>query len=266
MPGPHGAPGQTPAPSPPPTHRPAPAHREPLPRREVVSFVRRSTRMNTSQQRAWQTHGPKWMIPFAHRDLHTSVAPGQELDVATIWGREAPLWIEIGTGNGEACAAIAKAHPEVNFLAFEVFLPSVASALGLLAREGVDNVRFAEVDAIDALRHAIAPATVQRLFTFFPDPWHKKRHHKRRLVGTDFASLVTAKLAPGGVWRLATDWEDYALWMREHLDHHPGLVNVHDGWAPRLAERPVTKYEAKGLAAGRTVHDLTYRRADAPQD
>ena len=141
-----------------------------------------------------------------------------------------------------------------------MFQPAVASTLGRIGRAGIDNVRIAMIDGAQALERLFDDATITELWTFFADPWHKKRHAKRRLVSSSFGDLVARKLAPGGVWHLATDWEDYARWMREHLDGHPGLVNEHDGWAPRLAQRPVTKYEAKGLAEGRTVYDLAYRR------
>lgn len=222
--------------------------------------------MNESQAKAWERHAGQFVIDIPHGEMDTSVAEGATVDWAAEFGREAPLIVEIGSGAGDSLVPMAAGRPEANVIAFEVFEPAVASTLGRIGREGVTNVRLALVDGAQALAKLIDDGAVTELWTFFADPWHKKRHHKRRLVDTDFADLVTAKLAPGGLWRLATDWEDYALWMREHLDGHPGLVNVHDGWAPRLDERPVTKYEAKGLAAGRTVHDLTYRRADAPQD
>ncbi|QGF22707.1 tRNA (guanosine(46)-N7)-methyltransferase TrmB [Raineyella fluvialis] len=243
-------------------------------RRDVVSFVRRSTRMNASQQRNWEAHQARWVLPLAHRELSTSVAPGQPFDAEAIWGRTAPLWLEIGTGNGEACAAIAGRHPEVNYLGFEVFRPAVASALGLVAREGLTNVRFAEVDGVEALAHWIPADSVDRIFTFFPDPWHKARHHKRRLVNPATAALIASRLRPGGSWHLATDWPDYAEHMREVLDGRTDLVNVHlngsahrdvdpDGWAPRPEARPLTRFEQRGLAAGRVIRDLVYVRPAA---
>ncbi|MDO5678051.1 MAG: tRNA (guanosine(46)-N7)-methyltransferase TrmB [Propionibacteriaceae bacterium] len=240
--------------------------RPPRPHRDVVSFVRRSTRMNESQTKAWERYAQQFVITVPHGEMDTSVADGATVDWAAEFGRQAPMIVEIGSGAGDSLVPMAAGRPESNVVAFEVFEPAVASTLGRIGREGVTNVRVALVDGAQAMAKLIDDDSVTELWTFFADPWHKKRHHKRRLVGTDFADVVTAKLAPGGVWRLATDWEDYALWMREHLDAHPGLVNVHDGWAPRLEERPVTKYEARGLAAGRAVFDLTYRRADAPQD
>lgn len=236
------------------------------PKRDVVSFVRRSTRMNESQQRAWERYRDDFVVEVAHDELATSVASDASVDWAAQFGREAPLIVEIGSGSGDSLVPMAKGRPGANVLAFEVFEPAVASTLSRIAREGTGNVRIVVADGAQGLAVLVDDAALSELWTFFADPWHKKRHHKRRLVGQDFADLVASKLAIGGLWRLATDWEDYALWMREHLDGHPLLRNEHDGWAPRLEERPVTKYEGKGLAAGRTVYDLTYRRVDAAQD
>lgn len=242
---------------------------DPLPprlHRDVVSFVRRSTRMNESQQRSWDRHRDTYVVDVARGQMSTSVAADASIDWRQVFGREAPLIVEIGSGAGDSLVPMAASRPEADVVAFEVFEPAVASTLGRLAREDASNVRIVIADGAQGLARLFTDASVSELWTFFADPWHKKRHHKRRLVGSDFADVVVAKLAPGGLWRLATDWEDYAVWMREHLDAHPGLDNVHRGWAPRLAERPVTKYEAKGLAAGRHVYDLTYRRTDAAQD
>lgn len=252
--------------------------------RQVVSFVRRSDRMNPSQQKAWARHADEWLVPVETVETETSVAPDQTLDLTALFGREAPLAVEIGTGTGESLAALAAAHPDWNVLAFEVFQPAVASAMNLLGREGLTNVRFVMNDAAAGLRHLLPPDSITELWTFFPDPWHKSRHHKRRLVQPEFAALVASRLVPatadhlGGVWRLATDWEDYAEAMVETLNGEPALVNPHastpesstpnaesprphtTGWAPRLGLRPITKFEAKGLRAGRTVRDLTYVR------
>lgn len=242
---------------------------DPLPprlHRDVVSFVRRSARMNESQARSWERHRRTYLVEGLPRGpLSTSLADHASVDWAAEFGRTAPLVVEIGSGTGDSLAAMAAARPEDDVVAFEVFEPAVASTVGRLARAGVDNVRIVIADGAQGLDRLFDDGAVSELWTFFADPWHKKRHHKRRLVGRDFADVVTAKLAPGGLWRLATDWEDYALWMRDHLDAAPGLVNEHGGWAPRFAQRPVTKYEARGLAAGRRVHDLTYRRVDAAQ-
>ena len=212
--------------------------------------------------KAWDRHHADFVVEVPRGELSTSIADDAAVDWAAEFGREAPLIVEIGSGAGDSLVPMAAGRPEANIVAFEVFEPAVASTLGRLGRDGVGNVRIVVADGSQGLERLFADGSVAELWTFFADPWHKKRHHKRRLVGTDFAETVAAKLTPGGLWRLATDWEDYALWMREHLDSFPALANVHDGWAPRLDERPVTKYESKGLSAGRRVYDLTYRRAD----
>ncbi len=222
--------------------------------------------MNESQARSWERHRADFVVEVPRGGLSTSSAEGAVVDWADEFGREAPLIVEIGSGAGDSLVPMAAGRPEANVVAFEVFEPAVASTLGRIARAGLTNVRLVLADGAQGMDRRFADGSVNELWTFFADPWHKKRHHKRRLVGRDFAELVTAKLAPGGLWRLATDWEDYALWMREHLDGAPGLVNVHHGWAPRLEERPLTKYESRGLASGRHVFDLTYRRSDAAQD
>ena len=229
--------------------------------RDVVSYVRRSARMNESQQRAWDAHHDAWVVELAAGERATSVSPEARIDWTAVFGRDAPLKVEIGSGAGHAVTALAEAMPEANLVAFEVFTPAVASTLGRLARHGVENVRVVVADGAQALASVFDEGSVSELWTFFPDPWHKARHHKRRLVRPGFARLVASRLAPGGGWRLATDWDDYAEAMREVLDAEPGLVNAHDGWAPRFPLRPVTRYEQRGLDAGRTIHDLEYRRS-----
>ena len=213
--------------------------------------------MNPSQEKAWREHAD-WVIRVPARDTDTSVAPDAHLDVSAAFGRGAPLVVEIGGGTGDVISAVAAKHPDRNYLAFEVFEPAVASTLSKCARAGVDNVRVVVANGVDAMGTLIGDRALTELWTFFPDPWHKTRHHKRRLVSRPFADLAAAKLADDGVWRLATDWEDYALAMRAVLDEHPLLVNRHDGWAPRWEDRPQSRYEAKGIAAGRTIYDLCY--------
>ena len=225
--------------------------------RDVVSYVRRSARMNPSQLKAW-TELQHWVVPVPRRETSTSVAPDARVDWAAVFGRAAPLVVEIGGGTGDVIAGIAAQHPERNHIAVEVFEPAVASTLSKCRRAGVDNVRVVIANGVDALATLIDDHGLTELWTFFPDPWHKKRHHKRRLVSTAFADLVVRKLSPDGCWRLATDWTDYAEAMRDVLDAHPGLVNRYDGWAPRWQDRPQSRYELKGVAAGRTIHDLCY--------
>lgn len=225
-----------------------------------MSFVRRSTRMTESQAAAWERHHADFVVKVPTAERTTSLADGVRIDWDEVFGRRAPRVVEIGSGAGDSLVPMAAARPGTDFVAFEVFAPGVASTLGRLGRDGVTNVRLVMVDGAEGLAKLFEDETVTELWTFFADPWHKARHHKRRLVSDGFADVAARKLKAGGLWRLATDWEDYAQWQREVLDSHERFVNVHGGWAPRDEARPVTKYEAKGLAQGRTIHDLTYRR------
>lgn len=232
-------------------------------RREVVSFVRRSTRMRPQHLRAWERLKHAYMLDVPRREVSTSVAAGHPLNLPVAFGREAPLVVEIGFGTGESLVAMAAARPDVDVLGFEVYLPGIARAVNRLHEEGVDNVRLIQADAVDGLTHLLPPASVAEVWTFFPDPWHKVKHHKRRLVDAAFADLVASRLRPGGDWRLATDWEDYAAQMRAALDDHPAFENRGSalaGWAERYAARPLTRFEVRGIEAGRTVRDLHYRR------
>ena len=230
--------------------------------REVVSFVRRSARMRPNQREAWDRLHDRFVIEVPRLQTSTSVDPAVTVDLSAVFGRRAPLVVEVGPGTGESLVPMARAHPDANILAFEVYQPAIAQILAALERDAVDNVRLLEADAVAGLDHVVPPGSVDAVWTFFPDPWHKARHHKRRLVDRAFADLVAARMRPGGHWRLATDWSDYAEQMRAVLDHHPAFVNQHDGWAPRWDARPVTRFEQRGLEAGRTIVDLDYRRVD----
>ncbi len=218
--------------------------------REVLSYSRRGNRFTPRQQAGWDAHHEAWVVPdeavdrpgFAWRDW---------------FGREAPLIVEIGSGIGEATAALAAARPECDVLALEVWRPGVADALGRVGETGATNVRFCSVDAVWSMEHLLEPGSLAELWTFFPDPWHKKRHHKRRLVSPGFAALAASRLAPGASWRLATDWADYARQMVEVLDAEPALQG---GVVERWPDRPVTRFERKGIAAGRAITDLRYTR------
>ncbi len=219
--------------------------------REVLSYSRRGSRFTPRQAQAWAAHQGRWVIPDEAVD-----DPG--FSWAAWFGREAPMIVEIGSGVGEATAVLAAARPDHNVVGLEVWRPGIADTLWRLAEEGVENVRLCGVDAVWSMEHRIAPDSLAELWTFFPDPWPKKRHHKRRLVNPAFAALAARRLAPGAEWRMATDWADYADWMREVLDAEPLLEG---GEVERWAERPVTRFERKGIAAGRTITDLCYRRA-----
>ena len=221
-----------------------------LRKREVLSYARRGGRFTPSQQAAWDAHHRDWVVPDEAVDAPT-------FRWSEVFGREAPLIVEIGSGVGEATAVLAAQRPAQDIVGLEVWRPDVAHTLGLLAEAGADNVRLLPVDAVWSLEHLFVPGQLDELWTFFPDPWPKKRHHKRRLVTPEFAALAAARLRSGGVWRLATDWAEYAGQMRAVLDAEPLLEG---GYVERWADRPVTRFERKGLAADRTITDLAYRR------
>ena len=230
-------------------------------RREVVSFVRRSARMNPQQSKAWNAHHDRWVLDVPRAETDTSIDPTYTVDLAEAFGRSAPLIVEIGPGMGDSLVPMARAHSDFNVLAFEVFQPAVARILGRLASEGVQNVRVVQADAVEGLTTLVPQSSVDRLWMFFPDPWHKLRHHKRRLLSPEFADLAASRMKPGGLWQLATDWADYATQMRAVLDNHELFSNCHaDGWAPRWEGRPVTRFEHRGIEAGRRIFDLSYRR------
>lgn len=216
--------------------------------REVLSYSRRGSRFTPRQRAAWEAHHERWVVP-------EEVAAADGFTWEQAFGRRAPMVVEIGSGVGEATAALAATRPEVDVLALEVWNPGVADTLWKLADVGADHVRLCTLDAAWTLEHRVAPRSLSEVWTFFPDPWPKTRHHKRRLVRADFASLVADRLVVGGTWRLATDWRDYAAQMRSLLDAEPGLVG---GEVERWGERPVTRFERKGLDAGRAITDLAY--------
>lgn len=218
--------------------------------REVLSYSRRGSRFTPTQARAWEEFHERWVVPDQAVDR-----PG--FAWSDWFGREAPLVVEIGSGVGEATAVLAAARPDHDVLALEVWRPGVADTLWRLAEAGADNVRLCGVDAVWVLEHLVDPDGLAELWTFFPDPWPKTRHHKRRLVDPAFAALAASRLAPGATWRLATDWAHYAERMREVLDAEPLLEG---GPVPRWEDRPVTRFERKGIEAGRVITDLAYVR------
>jgi tRNA (guanine-N7-)-methyltransferase len=218
--------------------------------REVLTYARRGSRMGPRQQAAWDEHRHAWWIPDEDVDR-----PG--FDVRERFGRRSPLVVEIGSGVGEATAALAAERPSYDVLAFEVWRPGVADTLHRLAEAGVENVRLLSVDAVWSMEHLLGESSVAELWTFFPDPWPKKRHQRRRLVAPDFVRLVASRLEPGARWRLATDWAAYAEQMVEVLDAEPALAG---GVCERWDDRPLTRFERRGLEAGRPVVDLVYER------
>jgi tRNA (guanine-N7-)-methyltransferase len=223
-------------------------------RRAVRSFVLRAGRMGPGQARALETLGPRFLLPFA-------AAP---LDLDAVFGRHAPVVLEIGFGMGDATAQIAKAAPHTDFLGVEVHLPGVGALLKRIGELDLRNVRVIRHDAVDVLEQMIAPGALAGVHLFFPDPWHKARHHKRRIVQADFVRLLASRLAPGGYLHGATDWEPYAVQMLEVLGAEPLLRNSAVGFAPRPAHRPETKFERRGLGLGHGVRDLLFVRTDQP--
>jgi tRNA (guanine-N7-)-methyltransferase len=199
-----------------------------------------------------------------------SVAPGYGLDAVRDFGRIAPLVVEIGSGTGDAVVQCALARPGTNFLGVEVYRPGLAATLAKIVLHNLTNVRLVQADAVQVLEHMLGRGSVAEIWVFFADPWHKNRHHKRRLVNPGFAELAASRLEPGGTLRLATDWADYARQMRDVLATCDSLINPHEtvdpraGFAPRFDGRVMTPFERKGLESGRTIYDLELRRAECP--
>ncbi len=220
--------------------------------RAIRSFVLRQGRTTEAQREAlerdWPRFGLDWPRPMAHP--------------ATWFSAEQPVVVEIGFGNGEALGAAAAADPGRNYLGIEVHRPGVGRLLRQLAAENLGNVRVISADAVEVLRQGIAPGSLDEVRLYFPDPWHKKRHHKRRIVQTPFCDLVASRLAPGGRFHLATDWEPYALWMREVLDVHPQFRNTggEAGYVPKPEGRIETHFERRGRKLGHGVWDMVYER------
>ncbi|MFH8250851.1 tRNA (guanosine(46)-N7)-methyltransferase TrmB [Microbacterium sp. B2969] len=230
-------------------------------RERPVSFVRRSGRMSEAQERAWTELAPHYVLTVERDAAATSVRPGVAVDPVAVWGREAPLVAEIGSGQGHAIVHAAASAPDRDFLAIEVFKAGLARTMLDADKAGARNLRLVEANAPEVLQHLLPEASIDELWVFFPDPWHKKKHTKRRLVTPEFAATGARALRDGGVLRLATDWEEYALQMREVLDAAPAFERDFDGeWAERFDGRVLTAFERKGARAGRSIRDLTYRR------
>lgn len=236
---------------------------EPRYRDRPVSFARRSGRMSDGQERAWNELGSFYLVPVERDQAVLSVRPGSAVDTETLFGRSAPVIVEIGSGQGHAIVAAAQNAPDVDFLAVEVFRAGLARTMLDAERAGARNLRLVEANAPEVLEHLLPAASVDELWIFFSDPWHKNRHTKRRLISPDFTPLAARVLKPGGVLRLATDWEDYALQMREVMTDAAGFEPGFDGaWAPRFEGRVMTAFERKGIAKGRDIRDLVYVRTD----
>jgi tRNA (guanine-N7-)-methyltransferase len=214
----------------------------------IRSFVTRAGRLSTAQARAIETLGPKFCIPYEKTVL----------DATQAFGRAAPLVLEIGFGMGGTTAQIAADVPGKDFLGVEVHTPGVGSLLKLIGEQGLTNLRLVQHDAVEVVTHMITPGSLAGVHVFFPDPWHKARHNKRRLIQPQFVSLLASRLAPGGYLHCATDWQDYAEQMLAVLGAEPTLRNTADGYAPRPDYRPVTKFENRGLRLGHGVWDLVF--------
>ena len=224
------------------------------PHRAIKSFVMRSGRMTEGQQRGLDQGWPKFGLEPA--------AGLQDFD--QLFGRKAPRTFEIGFGMGQATLEMAAAAPDEDFIGVEVHRPGVGALLNGMLTQNLSNIRVYSWDAIEVLRDCVADASLDRLLLFFPDPWHKARHHKRRIVQPAWAQLVRQKLKVGGVLHMATDWEAYAEHMLEVMNAEPGYRNLaEDGrYVPRPAERPVTKFERRGERLGHGVWDLKFQRID----
>ncbi len=216
----------------------------------IRSFVTRAGRLSTAQARAIETLGPQFCIPYAK-------AP---LDVEGAFGRSAPTIFEIGFGMGETTAKIAAGMPDKNFIGVEVHTPGVGSLLKLIGELGLNNVRLIQHDAVEVLTHMIAPASLAGAHVFFPDPWHKARHNKRRLLQAPLVGLLASRIAAGGYLHCATDWQDYAEQMLAVLSAEPALQNTTEDYAARPDYRPVTKFENRGLRLGHGVWDLVFKK------
>ncbi|MBI2317056.1 MAG: tRNA (guanosine(46)-N7)-methyltransferase TrmB [Betaproteobacteria bacterium] len=214
----------------------------PLPehRRSIRSFVLRQGRISNAQRKAVEELLPLYGVPFAP----------EPLDLERLFGRSAPKILEIGFGMGETTAEIARANPHNDYLGIEVHTPGVGALLKLIGEQSLANVRIVQHDAVEVLEHMIAPESLDGAHIFFPDPWPKKRHHKRRLIQPQLVSLLSSRMKSGGYLHLATDWEDYARQILEVLSAEASLANAADGFAQDSAARPRTKFEHRGLKLG----------------
>lgn len=220
--------------------------------RSIRSFVTRAGRITEAQQRALSELLPRYGIEF----------DGRSLDLDVVFGRQAPRTVEIGFGNGDNLAAVAAAHPERDYLGIEVHRAGVGRLLLQVEKLGLDNVRVSCHDAVEVLERQIPPAALDEVLILFPDPWHKKRHHKRRLIQPPFVALLASRLRTGGILRLATDWQPYAEQMLEVLASAPQLENLatDGGFVPRPEERIPTRFERRGERLGHQVWDLAFRK------
>ncbi|MHB1215526.1 MAG: tRNA (guanosine(46)-N7)-methyltransferase TrmB [Thiobacillus sp.] len=222
----------------------------------IRSYVLRAGRVGSGQARALAEIGPQFMLPYQPELPDLDAAFGRTASNSN----PVPRILEIGFGMGEGLAEIAAAHPENDYLGVEVHTPGVGALLKQLGERGLTNVRVIQHDAVEVLTHMLAPASLAGIHIFFPDPWHKKRHHKRRLIQSPLVSLLASRLQPAGYIHLATDWQDYAEQMLAVLSAEPLLQNTVADYAPRPETRPLTKFEQRGIRLGHGVWDLVFRR------
>ncbi|NYE63199.1 tRNA (guanine-N7-)-methyltransferase [Duganella sp. 1224] len=216
----------------------------------IRSFVTRAGRLSTAQARSLEELGPKFLIPYEKAAL----------DYEQAFGRKAPVVLEIGFGMGGTTAHIAGVMPDKDFIGVEVHTPGVGSLLKLIGEQNLTNLKAIQHDAVEVLNFMIADGSLHGVHIYFPDPWHKARHNKRRLIQAPFVKQLVQKLEVGGYIHLATDWEDYAVQMLEVLSAEEGLRNTADGYAPQPAYRPLTKFENRGLKLGHGVWDLVFTK------
>lgn len=222
--------------------------------KHIRSFVKRRGHISKAQERAVEDGMPKWGIAYGKTPI----------DFDTTWNRNAPNWLEIGFGMGETTAKIAKAHPHVNYLGVEIYTAGVGSLLKKIEEEGLENIRIISHDVVEVLADMIPDRSLDKVLLYFPDPWRKARHHKRRLIQPEFVAKLAKKMKPGGILHCATDWENYAMHMHDVLSVAPDWRNMADGpFAPRPEDRPLTKFENRGLKLGHGVWDLLYQVTDA---
>jgi len=227
---------------------------EDLHKRSIRSFVLRQGRVSDAQRRAIDTLLPRFGIAFGPHALDLDNAFGRPSE------KNAPKILEIGFGMGETTAVIAAANPDKDYLGIEVHTPGVGALLKVIDAEGISNIRVIQHDAVEVLQYMLPPASLDGIHLFFPDPWPKKRHHKRRLVQAPLVSLLASRLKPGGYLHAATDWEEYAMQILEVFSAEPLLQNTASGFAPRPQSRPLTKFENRGLKLGHEVWDVLFRR------
>jgi tRNA (guanine-N7-)-methyltransferase len=219
-------------------------------RRTIKSFVVRAGRMGTGQIKALAELGPKFVLPFEHKPF----------DPAVVFGRTAPVVLEIGFGMGGATAQIAQTLPDHDFIGCEVHEPGVGALLKLIDEQQIGNIRIFQHDAVEVLEHMIPPGSLAGVHIYFPDPWHKKKHNKRRLIQPEFVAKLVRHIKPGGYLHCATDWEPYAQQMLEVLSAEPTIENTAAGYAEKPSYRPLTKFENRGIKLGHGVWDLVFRK------